>query len=346
MEALEVLPSITRISQSVVRILGQNPGKFTLQGTNTYLVGQRNPYILVDTGEGKDEYIPLLQEALTTTNLNAPSQPNEPDISCIIITHRHHDHCGGLPSVLSLLTRLWKDREGATEHPFTGPRIHKIPLSTPDSKLQEITTSLVAGTYIAEPSGNPIHSLSDGDALPITLSDSESSSLHVIHTPGHTPDSLCLYLPIDRALFTADTVLGQGSAVFESLADYMASLRRLTEYNKGKTEEGQFAVVYPGHGPVVKDGPAHVAMYLHHRVQREEQIVNVIRSPPSSSHSLSDDQTWTTWTIVSTIYKDYPQSLWEPAAHSVNLHLQKLVQDGRVKLVGGTGKDSQWMFIA
>ncbi|KAJ3549254.1 hypothetical protein NM688_g5198 [Phlebia brevispora] len=106
MEALQALPSITRISKNVVRVLGQNPSKFHLQGTNVYLIGQRNPYIIVDTGEGLPEFIPYLEDALQ--NNGNPFNPEEVDVSDIIITHRHLDHTGGLPTVLAMLRKRQK----------------------------------------------------------------------------------------------------------------------------------------------------------------------------------------------------------------------------------------------
>ncbi|KAI0648360.1 beta-lactamase-like protein [Trametes meyenii] len=338
MEALEALPSITRLSKTVTRILGQNPGKFQLQGTNTYLVGERNPYVLIDTGEGKDEYIPYLKQALHDSPNHDARQPY---ISDIILTHRHHDHINGLPSVLTLLRKLWDAAEHiSSTSPYQPPRLHKIPLPSRDAGLQSILDSLEPGTYTPTSTGAPVHDLSDGDTLPITTGpDGATSVLRVLHTPGHTPDSLCLYYAEDRALFTADTVLGQGTAVFEDLGTYMGSLRTMIDFAApgadGATQT--YNTVYPGHGPVVPEGLAKVTMYLQHREEREAQIVNVLRQPRASDA----EGGWTTEAIVATIYAKYPRELWGPAAHGVELHLKKLVGEGKAE----KAEDGAWVLL-
>ena len=56
-------PTTATPSDLVGRVLGLNPGMMTGPGTNTYLVGRRDP-ILIDTGAGVPDYVPLLERYL------------------------------------------------------------------------------------------------------------------------------------------------------------------------------------------------------------------------------------------------------------------------------------------
>ena len=80
-------PKTATVSDLVGRVLGLNPGMMTGPGTNTYLVGRRDP-ILIDTGIGVPDYVPLLQGYLAQRGWSRPAR--------IVLTHRHRDHLGGV----------------------------------------------------------------------------------------------------------------------------------------------------------------------------------------------------------------------------------------------------------
>ena len=80
-------PTTATPSDLVGRVLGLNPGLMTGPGTNTYLLGRRDP-ILIDTGAGVPDYVPLLERYLGERGFRQPSR--------VLLTHRHRDHLGGV----------------------------------------------------------------------------------------------------------------------------------------------------------------------------------------------------------------------------------------------------------
>jgi len=76
-----------------------------------------------------------------------------------------------------------------------------------------------------------------------------SEDLSVIHTPGHTPGSICLYSEKEKVLFSGDTIfkdsIGRTDLPYSSPEAMQKSLAKITQKFSGFT-------VYPGHGPKVE----------------------------------------------------------------------------------------------
>ena len=131
--------------------------------------------------------------------------------------------------------------------------------------------------------------------------------LRVLHTPGHSSDSLCFELP--DAVLTGDTILGRGTTVVAHpdgvLADYLESLRRLQEMGD--------RTVLPGHGPELLSAGDAAAMYLAHREMRLEQVRAAVANGAATPRE-----------VVEVVYADVDQVLWPAAELSVRAQLDFL----------------------
>jgi len=196
----------------------------------------------------------------------------------LLLTHWHNDHVGGAKEVVEMSESpvevlKWPRREAKEPNALDGIAVVKLE-----------------------------------DAAEVGV---EGARLTVLHTPGHTSDHVVLHLKEENAVFTGDCILGEGTAVFESLHQYMKSLEVILALKPSR--------LYPGHGPVVDDPVPKIEFYINHRNEREQQILSQISQVPCSSMD-----------IVKIVYKDTPEQLHGAANVNVNHHLDKLRVEGKV----------------
>ena len=154
---------------------------------------------------------------------------------------------------------------------------------------------------------DPAHRLGDEGLAEGDVVVGGGLELRVLHTPGHSSDSLCFALP--DAVLTGDTILGRGTTVVAHpdgvLADYLESLRRLQEL-------GDRAVL-PGHGPELLSAGDAAATYLAHREMRLEQVRAAVAAGAATARE-----------VVEVVYADVDQVLWPAAELSVRAQLDYL----------------------
>jgi glyoxylase-like metal-dependent hydrolase (beta-lactamase superfamily II) len=146
-------------------------------------------------------------------------------------------------------------------------------------------------------------------------------SLRVLHTPGHTADSVCFAAEAggSAALLTGDTVLGRGTTVVAhpggQLGDYLASLRRLARVGPW--------LLLPGHGPVRPDAGSVAAAYLAHRAERLAQV----RAALSAGARTAGE-------VVAVVYADVDPAVRPAAEQSVRAQLAYLAELGEAQPPG------------
>ena len=149
--------------------------------------------------------------------------------------------------------------------------------------------------------------LADGAVI-----ESGDQRLRVLHTPGHTADSICLMNEgSPGVLFTGDTVLGRGTSIVAhpdgALGPYLASLDRLAALVEGEV------MMAPGHGPAGADAAEAVAAYQAHRLARLDQVRSALESGASTAMD-----------VVRIVYADVDRAVWPAAEATVRAQLDYL----------------------
>lgn len=181
---------------------------------NTYLVIDENTKkgFIVDPGGYDDKLADKIKNENT-------------DIEYIILTHGHADHIGGVNEYVREFSNIKVVADKDEEAMLADPNFN---MSTSFGKPCSVKADIT---------------VKDGDELK-----AGDLTLKFLHTPGHSPGGMCIYLPYENVVFSGDTLFCQSigrtdfpGCSFDQLAD---SIRTRLFVLPDETD------VYPGHmGP-------------------------------------------------------------------------------------------------
>lgn len=196
---------------------------------NCYLSVNEDDIMLIDTGlPGNSSKITDYVEKTLKRKLS--------DIKTIVITHKHFDHVGSLSKMKEITNAK------VAIHPADADYIRGKEKHIGGTFMNAII-KLYQTIYRTKPV-EPEILLNDGDMI---------GEYQVIHTPGHSPGSICLYNPKNKVMFVGDNLhykngklQSPGERLIPEPEKYEESLKKLLNYD--------IEVILTGHtAPVTSD---------------------------------------------------------------------------------------------
>ncbi|MDP3340350.1 MBL fold metallo-hydrolase [Frigidibacter sp.] len=244
-----VAGQVRQVAPGLRQVLAPNPSPMTLQGTNTWIVGEGRVAV-IDPGPALPTHLAAILAALG---------PGE-TVSHILVTHAHLDH--------SPLARPFAEMAGAPVLAFGDALAGRSPVM-----------ARLVGAGGGEGVDNgfaPDEVLADGAEI-----SGDGWRMTALHTPGHFGNHLSFVW--GERLFTGDQVMGWSSSLISppdgDVAQYMASLDRLAAIGA--------QVAHSGHGPDIPDPAARIAELAAHRRQREAEVLAALTGAPADAATLA-----------------------------------------------------------
>lgn len=300
------------------------PTPFNIGQVNCYLVVEGGQLTLIDPG-------PMTDEAYKTLRLSINRHDCQiTDIDTVLITHAHMDHFGlahRISEDSGARVLAHADSTYRLENPIQFFEYEQeffnsffVSMGLPSDLADTVVGMAESYLDLQEPVIVD-RALTDGDVIDAGL------DLDVVHTPGHSPGSVCFAVPDEDFAFTGDHVMGGISPNpmltlapgtrnerTRSLPEYLTSLQKL--------RETAITIGYAGHRETVSSLPERIDEIVAHHHERKERIAGIIE----------DDGPMTAYDIMEDLFPELPPKEIFPGLSEVIGHLDLLEDDERVHI--------------
>jgi glyoxylase-like metal-dependent hydrolase (beta-lactamase superfamily II) len=258
------------------------PIPFPLKTVNCYYIPDSAP-TLIDTGVNSPEGLDIIEKKIRSTGGRLS------DLKRIILTHGHTDHVGLAGKIAShskaaVFIHLWdRDKIPVQGESWLESRhdiLHGfLTESGLPGEIGRQILDLISGRFKRLIGSVESISTFNGQAV----FDFDDMQLGVIHTPGHSPGSICLFNRDNGTLLAGDSLLEKitpNPVVEISPPQEDPDYQSLTRYETTLEMMSALAVkaVLPGHGPPFKDHAGVVRhIQRHHRVRRA-RVLNLLKA--------------------------------------------------------------------
>ncbi|MGB9246837.1 MAG: MBL fold metallo-hydrolase [Methanoregula sp.] len=183
----------------------------------------RDDLTLIDTGMPKNsaKIVQYIQDVLK----RKPS-----DIKTIVLTHFHVDHVGDAFDLKKLSGAKVAIHEADADY-VSGRKTPPVPKG-----VMGMIFKVLMPLFFRSKPVEPDIKLNDGDTI---------AGLATIHTPGHTPGSICLFDPASKILFAGDLLRYDGINI---KTGPLALDTHEVQQSINKIAALDFAIMLPGHG--------------------------------------------------------------------------------------------------
>lgn len=160
-------------------------------------------------------------------------------LNLVIITHQDMDHIGSLSSIVKASNNRIRVMSHGEEKPYI--QGDKRPIKMTPERLAQMEAQINA---MPEDKQKEVREMYAGikSNVDITLNDGEElpycGGIAVLHTPGHTPGHICLYLKKYKALVTGDAMnviggqlVGPNPQYTYNMEEALNSLKKLAKYD-------------------------------------------------------------------------------------------------------------------